>query len=364
MYRAISTYRYRWFWNRIYRYLVVTGAVLFCFVALLGAGVLFSRLGGQVLWVRLDPRALLQEAMPVLNWTGSREDTAAGRREHFFIRTLLIPLGLPGEDPRALLRSQLPLLAAVKTEEKGSMPPAVATGPDEPAGLPEVSGDYLIAVYHTHTGETYTLTDGTARLEGKEGGVVTVGEAIRQELESKYHISTLHIRKIYDLRYNSSYVESEKTVREILSQHSQIKVLLDIYRDAGKPRHDCLVKVNGKDVAPILFVVGSDARAPFPTWRQNYQFANQLAAALDKKYPGLCKGVRVKEGRYNQFLHPRALLVEIGSANNSTEEAVASARLFADVLGEEVQRMVTEQKQDSTGKAEGSSATPPAHPVS
>ncbi|MGB9905227.1 MAG: stage II sporulation protein P, partial [Desulfotomaculales bacterium] len=67
---------------------------------------------------------------------------------------------------------------------------------------------------------------------------------------------------------------------------------------------------------------------------QNKKFAGELAEKINAKYPGLCLGVRVSDGRYNQHLHPRAVLVEMGSACNSTEEAVAGARLFADVLGE------------------------------
>jgi len=46
--------------------------------------------------------------------------------------------------------------------------------------------------------------------------------------------------------------------------------------------------------------------------------------------------VIVKEGRYNQFLHSRALLVELGSVNNSTAEAIKSAVLLSRILSEEI----------------------------
>lgn len=51
-------------------------------------------------------------------------------------------------------------------------------------------------------------------------------------------------------------------------------------------------------------------------------------------YPGLSLGVRVKDGLYNQFLHSRAVLVEMGTTENSTEEAARSARLLADALAD------------------------------
>ncbi|NHM27305.1 stage II sporulation protein P [Desulfofundulus sp. TPOSR] len=337
MYHALYRYRYRWLWNKFYGFLVVAGIAFSLLALVVGTGVLFFRWGGQVLFYR-DPRLFLEAAMPTHAAGEQGEGELAGS---FFSLWpgLAGSFALPDKDPRALLRSQLPLLAYVPVKQEVEVNPVKPAS--EHAGMaPKISGKYLVAIYHTHTGESYTLTDGMARLEGKEGSVVKVGELIRQELESKYGIPTLHIKKIHDRQYNSSYMESEKTVRELLREEPQLKVLLDVHRDAGKPRRDCLVKVKDIEAAPILFVVGSDARAPFPTWRQNEQFARQLAAALDKKYPGLCQGVRIKEGRYNQFLHPRALLVEIGSANNTTGEALAAARLFAGVLGEEVRKLV------------------------
>ncbi len=335
MYHVLYRYRYRWLWSKLNRLLVVTGVIFSLIIVAVGIGVLFFRWGGQVFLMR-DPRLFLEFAMPLHVVTEQSEIPGP------FVslwHSLFDSFTLPGKDPRALLRSQMPLLALVQDRQDGDMFP-VANTPRKLPGTSRTSGDYLVAIYHTHTGETYTLTDGVARLEGKEGGVVKVGEVLREELESKYGIPTLHIKKIHDLQYNLSYMESEKTVRQVLQEEPQLKVLLDIHRDAGKPRRDCQVKVKDLDAAPILFVVGSDARAPFPTWRQNEQFARQLAAALDKKYPGLCQGVRIKEGRYNQFLHPRALLVEIGSANNTTEEALVAARFFAGVLGEEVQKLL------------------------
>lgn len=337
MYPVLYSYRHRWLWGRLFSILFLAGIILIFFALITGIGLLFFRSGGQVLFPR-DPRLILRAALPLHTAGGEEGKDFSGPLSGWWPE-----LGggalLPWKDSRDMLRSQLSLLAYLQVkQERRVNPPEPAS--EQAAGVPlNSSGKYLVAIYHTHTGECYSLTDGVARLDGKEGSVVQVGEVIRQELEKRYGLPTLHIKKIHDQKYNLSYMESEKTVREVLQEEPQLEVLLDIHRDAGKPRRDCLVRVQGKEVAPILFVVGSDARAPFPGWRQNEQFARQLAAALNKKYPGLCQGVRVKEGRYNQFLHPRALLVEIGSTNNTTAEAVASARLFAEVLGEEVQKL-------------------------
>jgi stage II sporulation protein P len=243
-------------------------------------------------------------------------------------------------EPGFLLQSEMSLLTSIKSDEIVEIDPTepVAAIPDEEPSidLQPLTGRNAVFIYHTHTGETYTLTDGMDRLDGKCGGVVTVGSAVKEVLEKNYGLKVVHSVKIHDRQYSVSYRESEKTVRDFLSGNPNVQVIIDIHRDAGKSRKNSLVEINGQQLAPLCFIVGSDSRQPFPNWKDNYQFAEHLSNKLDEKYPGLSLGARIGEGRYNQFLHPGSLLIEIGSASNSTEEAVATARLFADVLGEEI----------------------------
>lgn len=307
-------------------------------------------------------RVLLCAAMPVAVRAGAEEELLPGPLTTYALK-LWAALDLDARDPVSILKLEMPLLARVDPEEEKAVPkdPAVVAPPVFPAersqALPEALPDALagaslqtragglttaslVIIYHTHTGETYTLTDGMDRLEGKRGGVVQAGAAVQEVLEKKYGVRVVHSDQIHDAQYAVSYRESEKTLRKLLAEHPEAKVVLDIHRDAGRPRKNSLVKINGQEVAPVLLVVGSDARLPFPTWQENKKFAEELATRLNKQYPGLCLGVRVKDGRYNQFLHPRAVLVEVGSASNSTEEAVASTRLFANVLGEMILEII------------------------
>jgi len=340
-----------------YRFFPAAGGIVLALFFLFGAGWLFSASAwtgsfNRILRTPADSRALLVCGIPVLVRASSAGEAPAGIDARVLLgEAAKYFLGRPS--PRFILQAQLSLPDSPPGAESpsGRAVSQSAVGERNPAV--QLSGDCLVGIYHTHTGETYALSDGTAREDGRRGGVVLVGEAIKQVLESKYGIRTDHDETINDANYNTSYMVSEQTARKMLAANPHLLVLLDIHRDAGLPRRDCLVKVNGREMAPILFIVGSDARAPFPNWRQNYRFASQLAAAVNKKYPGLVRGVRVKEGRYNQFLHPRALLVEVGSANNYTSEAVAAGRLFADVLGE----VVTEIEQKQQG-GEGTGGGP------
>jgi stage II sporulation protein P len=209
--------------------------------------------------------------------------------------------------------------------------PAPVSARAEPPGA-DAPDPGLVALYNTHTGETYALTDGVERVQGR-GGVVRVAAVLEEELRRR-GIRVLRTDKIHDGCYATSYLESEKTVRELVYTHPDLAALFDIHRDVKQPRAEATVKVEGRDVARVLIVVGSDARLPFPAWRQNFSFARRIADRAEALYPGLCLGVRVKEGRYNQFLHPRALLLEVGGVNNTLEEAEAAAKLFAVVLAD------------------------------
>jgi len=287
-------------------------------------------------------RVLLCAAIPVMTWAVA-ENGFAQRPAASNLIKLVSPLQFNIHDPVSVLKLELPVLAQVNVAGKPALAVnttslALPEGP--PVSASSLTDDVLVIIYHTHTGETYRLTDGLDRLEGKCGGVVQAGKAVQEVLENKYGLKVVHSEKVHDAEYAVSYTESEKTLRELLAKNPKAKVVLDIHRDAGKSRQESLVKINGQEAAPILLIVGSDARLPFPTMGENLNFANALKARLNKQYPGLCSGVRVKDGRYNQFLHPRAALVEIGSVYNTTGEAEFSARLLATCLGEMVQEMI------------------------
>ena len=50
-------------------------------------------------------------------------------------------------------------------------------------------------------------------------------------------------------------------------------------------------------------------------------FAKLIDAKMNQRYPGVSRGIRMDDWRYNQHLHPRALLIEVGCQDNTKEEA-------------------------------------------
>ena len=204
----------------------------------------------------------------------------------------------------------------------------------------------VVLIYNTHTGETYAQTDGVVKLQGKLGGVYQVGQALAKALEEKHNLKTLQSAQIHDANWlkNNPYTLSANTVKESLTANPSVQVVLDVHRDAQVPRESSLTTINGKQVARIMLVVGTNARNNHPNWMKNYLFAQQVGKQMEKMYPGLLKKIITKRGRYNQDLHPHAMLVEIGSTENTTEEAKRSAELFAEVIAAMVKG--TDQKNN------------------
>lgn len=237
----------------------------------------------------------------------------------------------PGE-PSSLLKAGVPVFGSITPLKAITQPAKVSNKQPQSTNNVSFNGKTLIGIYNTHTGETYELTDGRARLDGKRGGVVAVAAALQSALEEKYEVKVIRSDTINDKTFSKSYSQSEKTARQILQANSSLGMLIDLHRDEAKERK--VVKINGEDVANVILVVGTDATLEHPHWRENYAFAQKIVETTKSMYPGLVRGngIMVKTGRYNQHLSPRAVLMEIGSNKNSTEEAKRAARLMADVI--------------------------------
>ena len=55
---------------------------------------------------------------------------------------------------------------------------------------------------------------------------------------------------------------------------------------------------------------------------------------LTDTYPTLMRPITVRNSDYNEYFTPGSLLVEVGAAGNSLEEALTAAHRFAEGLAE------------------------------
>ena len=73
---------------------------------------------------------------------------------------------------------------------------------------------------------------------------------------------------------------------------------------------------------------GSDAYA----WKGNLALALELETRLNERCPRICRPVSLRNSPYNQNIAPHSILIEVGAAGNTIEEAKRSAELLAKVL--------------------------------
>lgn len=239
----------------------------------------------------------------------------------------------PGESPSPPSSPPSPPPPSPPKAEPNSPPPsAQPAGEDKPGSDAGGAQQPLVFIYNTHNAEAYQPSEGQDRLEGQAAGVTKVAKHLADTLRQKYKIPVVLSSTIHDYpHWELAYAQSAKTVQSVLAKYPSIQVVIDVHRDAALGQRRA-VTIDGKRAAPVLLVVGTDKRLKHPHWKENRDFAEKLAEKMNLTYPGLLRGVRVQDGRYNQHLHPHAILIEVGSAANSLEEAYYSAELLAAVL--------------------------------
>ncbi len=200
-----------------------------------------------------------------------------------------------------------------------------------------------VLIYHTHTSESYVLKE--SDLDNKAApsfnsdpkyNVVRVGEELARNLK-KYGIETLHNGTVHDKIRNAAYGESIKTLQSYVKSYPSIKVYIDIHRDAvdsSKPKLRSVTKINGKNAAQIMFVMGSDIMLPNPHWKENLKFALKVQQKLNEKYPGLAKPLMLVSKRYNQQISDQAVLIEVGGDGNLLSECLESMKYLAEALND------------------------------
>ena len=200
-----------------------------------------------------------------------------------------------------------------------------------------------ILILHTHGSEAYTPTAGTdvvwsgnLRTTDSRYNVVQVGDEMA-DVFSEAGISVLHDRTLYDYpSYNEAYDRSLAAIESYLAQYPSLRFILDVHRDAIEDgqgnQYKVVSTIDGVGTAAQLtLVVGSDGSGlPHPNWMENLKLAVALQEDLLTSYPTLMRPILLRNSRYNQHATTGSLLVEVGAAGNSPEEAALAGRLVAE----------------------------------
>ncbi len=299
-----------------------------------------------------------------------------GKQESIITNQLIkVSTNISLEDPRSLLGRELPgfsifdneiLVAGEGTNYTNmpyeSSPPVDVLNEERDASLQNLdeieepdkgvtnqpnqttNGRKVVEIYHSHNRESYLpylkgVTDPDLAYHSKIN-ITKLGERMVEDLADKGIGSSLDKTDIMGnlnnkgLNYAKSYQESRKSVQTALANNKDLEYLIDIHRDSKRKKHTTIT-IKGKEYAKIAFVIGGNN----PNFEKNAALANKIHKALEKKYPGISRGVMKQGGSshngiYNQDLSGNAMLLEIGGVDNTFEEMYLTVDAFTEVFSE------------------------------
>lgn len=204
-----------------------------------------------------------------------------------------------------------------------------------PLGWDLQKANPAVLILHTHATESYDPR-GEAYEESADYrtldtryNMVSIGAYLSKLLEQG-GITVIHDTTLHDYpSYNGSYSASRNTAKAYLKEHPEILMVLDLHRDAAEKdggQLDTSVQVDGKECAQLMMVVGTRQQG----WENNMALAVKLTALLEKQHPGSTRPISFRTQQFNQDLSPGALLVEVGAAGNSRQEALRAVEILAE----------------------------------
>lgn len=222
-----------------------------------------------------------------------------------------------------------------------------------PAASERTDGRKLIAMYVTHSDESYVPSDGTQSING-QGGIYDVAREFRDALQEE-GIDVILDESTHLPHDSGAYRRSRQTAERLLQKRPD--AIIDIHRDGIPDESEYACTIDGENASQVRLLVGRGNQNS----DVNRAFAKELKAVADKQYPGLIKDIFIGKGNYNQDLSPNAILLEFGTHTISKERVLHSTDMMANVVrttlyGDESgsAKGAEEVKNTASGKTKGS----------
>ncbi|MFZ0443302.1 MAG: stage II sporulation protein P [Bacillus sp. (in: firmicutes)] len=279
-----------------------------------------------------DPRSLLGRELPAYSLFDT-EISVAGEGTNY------TNMPIESAPPLEILQAEKEAALQNTDEIEGSGDGGPTKAPSNTTGDRDV-----VYVYFSHNRESFLpylqgVTNPNHAYHSQVN-VTNIGDKLKEELE-KVGIGTVVDKtdieaklKEKGLSFARSYQESRTVVEAAVTQNRDLNYLIDIHRDSRRKK-DTTIEINGKTYAKLAFVIGGE----HANYEKNLAFANELQKRFDSSYKGLSRGVFTKKGsgtngKFNQDLSEKAILVEFGGVDNTFEELYNSAEILAEVIGD------------------------------
>ncbi len=216
--------------------------------------------------------------------------------------------------------------------------PDLAALMTQPLALALAGQEPTVLILHSHGTEAYAGADydGDYRTLDDSQNMIAIGDEVARILESS-GIRVIHDRTPYDHPdYNGAYAAARAAIAGYLAEYPGIALVLDLHRDASDSTQGQLVTsatVGGQSAAQLMMVVGTDESGNYhPYWQENLALALKLSALLEQTNPGICRPIDLRSQRFNMDLSADGLIVEVGAAGNTYEEARIAAHALAQAI--------------------------------
>lgn len=198
--------------------------------------------------------------------------------------------------------------------------------------------DPSVYIYNTHQLESYNKK--VYEDYDITPNVMMASYILRENLNNKNIPTIVETGNITDLLnsngwdYSYSYKASSYFIKEALNKYSNLKLLIDIHRDSISKKAST-INIDNKNYAKVLFVIGLEHK----NYEKNLEVANKLNDLINKKYPGLSRGIMKKEGKnvngiYNQNLNNNVILIEFGGQENTIDEVMNTCIALSEIIKE------------------------------
>lgn len=269
---------------------------------------------------------MLRDSNHYLLYQKSEENVIAKIGKYFMDFDLEKPLSLLG----------VPTVEEQTKEEMVFQEDPDATFVSNPVEKTDVSSSPQVYIYNTHQTESYSMK--TLEPYNITPSVMMASYLMKEHFQ-KAGIETIveetnisDYMKEQGYQYAKSYVASRTFVESILKKYPDLKLIIDLHRDAI-PHDSSTITIGEKNYAKVLFIVGMNN----PNYQANLSLAQSISDLINQSYPKLSRGIMSKSGSnvnglYNQDLNGNMILLELGANENTIDEVQNTVEAIVPII--------------------------------
>lgn len=269
---------------------------------------------------------MLRDSNHYLLYQKSEENVIAKIGKYFMDFDLEKPLSLLG----------VPTVEEQKKEEMVFQEDPDATFVSNPVEKTDVSSSPQVYIYNTHQTESYSMK--TLEPYNITPSVMMASYLMKEHFQKEGIETIVEETNISDYmkeqgyQYAESYVASRTFVESILKKYPDLKLIIDLHRDAI-PHDSSTITIGEKNYAKVLFIVGMNN----PNYQTNLSLAQSLSDLINQSYPKLSRGIMSKSGSnvnglYNQDLNGNMILLELGANENTIDEVQNTVEAIVPII--------------------------------